>query len=572
MATRNENSVTGRAHIGRRRQAADKEPTPNTRIRRSARLQQKRLNGVKPTPLSPRKPDEDYCIEQEQQQPGGSTRKARAEPKSRDSFKRHHNPKFRLPLVEQNVGKTATRSRRVEGDDSAGNHSLIFPTPEKHIGEFRPSAAQTKDELIYLWRDSSCVAQQTFPDLIGLPRTPPEDMSTLTGPFRSVAFGENISSFSKKSKYSTTLHGPGYRENTLLFRNIHVNRETPPTELKDRATEITTKSRMSPELDDAAVEQVKSLVRRLEDQPEELIKIHLTPRLGLSQELPSKQELVQSSGGLWCDAVLIPPRPRMVELSMHLRRPKPDLAFGYSKSALTEAQFVSSMLLTSDETSEQLGKSYARPENSLLYPFFTVEFKSQANQGTHFTASNQAAVAGAIGLNGVLEVFRRGLGLAKLNLDQPQFFSLTVDHELARLNIHWLRLAEDGQYHFHMAVLSKHLLDDAAHLKALHRAIKNIFDYSTERRLQVLCAAIDACGQETTKAGTKISEGTTTGNVGVEEQGKLQPQTHPQPSPLKTDIRLPSALCPTKRAAKTTEDVIDEGSVQKLHDDKRRKT
>jgi hypothetical protein len=79
--------------------------------------------------------------------------------------------------------------------------------------------------------------------------------------------------------------------------------------------------------------------------------------------------------------------------------------------------------------------------------------------GTHYIATNQ--VAGAISLNGSLELIKRSLGVEKFDYSEPQFFSVTMDHELAPINVHWLSaLAEGGRHSFHVEGLSQHLLND----------------------------------------------------------------------------------------------------------------
>ena len=56
---------------------------------------------------------------------------------------------------------------------------------------------------------------------------------------------------------------------------------------------------------------------------------------------------------------------------------------------------------------DQLGKSYAMPDGKARFPFLEIEFKSQATGGTHFVATNQAANAGAIAMEGTLQLTRK---------------------------------------------------------------------------------------------------------------------------------------------------------------------
>ena len=117
--------------------------------------------------------------------------------------------------------------------------------------------------------------------------------------------------------------------------------------------------------------------------------------------------------------------------------------------------------------------------------------------GTHFTAMNQAANAGSIATNGVLELMRHSFDDKQLDGDEPQFFSLSMDHASACVNVHWLCAdAEEGRFSFHVEGLSKHFLDDEDGIRAVRRAVRNIMDYGAEERLKTLCCALDAYRQK----------------------------------------------------------------------------
>lgn len=124
---------------------------------------------------------------------------------------------------------------------------------------------------------------------------------------------------------------------------------------------------------------------------------------------------------------------------------------------------------------------------------FCVDIKSQAENGTHYVATNQAAGVGAVALNGTLELIRRSFGAEKLDYDEPQLFSVSMDHESARINVHWLGPPdENGRHSFNVEGLSKYFLDDAPSLRALQRAVKNILDHGSDTRLPRLRDALDA--------------------------------------------------------------------------------
>jgi hypothetical protein len=74
-----------------------------------------------------------------------------------------------------------------------------------------------------------------------------------------------------------------------------------------------------------------------------------------------------------------------------------------------------------------------------------------------------------------------------LDPDEPQFFSLTMDHAYAQINAHWLSWGvQDGPFGFHVEGLLRHFLDDPIGIRAVVRAVKNVLDYGSDERLRKL--------------------------------------------------------------------------------------
>ncbi|KAK5332398.1 hypothetical protein LTR98_011470, partial [Exophiala xenobiotica] len=225
--------------------------------------------------------------------------------------------------------------------------------------------------------------------------------------------------------------------------------------------------------------------------------------------------LTRNANQLWYNSVPVPLKPSILTSPLPLPKPKPDLAFGYSEAAFTDDQLGTIDLLVDD----QFGRSYAVPDQKVRFPFLEIEFKSQAKNGTHYIATNQAAGAGAVALSGYMDLMRRGL--KKFDYEEPLYFSVTIDHELARINVHWLRAPAEkgGQHSFHVEGLSKHLLDDEKGIRALSRAIKNILDNGADARLRTLCEALDAY------RGTVVRN-RNAANAQREQQPEYQPESH----------------------------------------------
>src|SRR5436190_3479955 len=129
---------------------------------------------------------------------------------------------------------------------------------------------------------------------------------------------------------------------------------------------------------------------------------------------------------------------------------------------------------------DQLGQSYVVPDGEIHFPFLDVEFKAQG--GSHIVATNQAANAGAVVSNGILELARCSLALDSLDYNEPHFFSLSMDHTSVYVYGHWLAVGS-GQFSFHVERLALHDLRSLDGLRAVHRTVKIIFDWSRNERL-----------------------------------------------------------------------------------------
>jgi hypothetical protein len=314
----------------------------------------------------------------------------------------------------------------------------------------------------------------------------PRKVNVLPSPLDSLP--SSGSSNSKKSeKYTASVHDADFQR-SLRYRNVFIEHEDPSKQLMERAQKIISRQRASPEIDDATAREIRKKARKYRNDGEDAITKKLAPYLIPDMVEVSNPMLDTSSNQQWSNLVPLPLDPSTLIKPLPLPKPKPDLLFGYSKEAFSNHQLATIDLLIDD----QYGRSFAVPDQKLRFPFLDIEFKSQAKNGTHYMATNQAAGAGAVALNGNLELFRRNFGEQAFNFDEPHFFSVTMDHQLACVNVHWIgTAAESGVKSFHVEGISSHLLNDANGVRALRRAIKNILDYGADVRLRSLCNALD---------------------------------------------------------------------------------
>ncbi|EXJ76929.1 hypothetical protein A1O3_10086 [Capronia epimyces CBS 606.96] len=278
-----------------------------------------------------------------------------------------------------------------------------------------------------------------------------------------------------------------YRE-TLMHHNIYINSAEPTPGLMARAKMIVSQPQAVPDLDSPDVQQIIEQSRLSEAANETSVRDGLVPVIIPARRNVPDPRLTVAADQLWC--LSIPPPDCGDEENKYLRQPKPDLAFGYTRNAFTKDQ---NTMIRSSMAEFDNSKSYAVPAQGLNFPFLSIEFKSQANQGTHFAGQNQAAGAGAIAMNGIIELTKRAFGVEVLDYDEPQFFSVVMDHELARINVHWLKApTQEGQLpDFHLTTLSRHFLDEPDGIQAVYRAIYNILFYGVDGRLSNIHKALD---------------------------------------------------------------------------------
>ena len=389
-------------------------------------------------------------------------------------------PSVRLPI------QTAKRRPCANTEDE---HNPRAKRPRHRLAQH--TTGPDKEDLIENWLEASTWSRRAstenelrLPEIsANMPRKPP---AVLPSPDNSF---EGTTSTSRKSeKSAVSVHDTDYRQ-SLRYRNIYVNREDPPLELIRRAQRIISRPRTSPEIDDKVAQQLIRTSRRIEEEAEEVIIQQLAPDIIPAMKILPDKRLASNADQPWFNSVPVPLDASILTNPLPLPKPKPDLSFGYSEAAFTRNQLGIIDLLVDD----QFGRSYAVPDQKIRFPFLEIEFKSQAKNGTHYVATNQAAGAGAIALTGYMDLIQRSFGLETFDFEEPVYFSISLDHELARINIHWLRAPTEkgGQYSFHVEGLSQHLLRDINGIRAVSRAIKNILDSGGDARLQTLCRALD---------------------------------------------------------------------------------
>ncbi|KAI4197753.1 MAG: hypothetical protein LQ350_005728 [Teloschistes chrysophthalmus] len=174
-----------------------------------------------------------------------------------------------------------------------------------------------------------------------------------------------------------------------------------------------------------------------------------------------------------------------------------------------------------------------------------MNFKSQAEGGTIFAATSEAAGAGAVALNGFLELLARGPGMDAdaFDFNKPLFFSVTMDLKSAQINVHWIeKTPKKNEYTFHLEELTMLPLGDGDSIQVLRRALKNIQDYAIEHLLPLIVDALDEYGNNWTKEREKDM---------AKQQADAEPPAPPSPPKPPRSKRTRSA------AAKATKEATE---------------
>lgn len=285
-------------------------------------------------------------------------------------------------------------------------------------------------------------------------------------------------------KSTASVRDTDYRR-SLGYCNIYIEEEDPPSELMRRVRNIISRPRQSPEIDHDTVACIRKSIRKNKDKGEEVVKFQIAVSVIPGFNTIPDERLEQSPGQLWHDSVPIPNDPDTCfgPALLPLPKPKPDLAFGYSKHAFSLTELRTIELLVQSPH----GKSFASPDGVLLFPFLIFEFKSQAKEGSLYTGTNQAAGAGAIAMNGILELWSRSFGLDSFDFNEPRVFSVTMDQNFVSLNVHWIGTKSDtNQFSYNLEEVSMYILKYGDGIQHLKDAIKNICDHFANEPLKAI--------------------------------------------------------------------------------------
>jgi hypothetical protein len=276
-------------------------------------------------------------------------------------------------------------------------------------------------------------------------------------------------------RLNLTLSNPDFRL-ASDERGIYVQSIDIQPALRQRAEGIIGRELQTPDSipDLDVVTSVQSMVR---DREEDYLRRILVPVLvpGYSR-VP--QGLEMSAVRQWRRCMPVLPVDSQLK---PLPDPEAEMPYGYSIDVFTSTQ------------RSTIGhfKSYVEPVARVYFPFFNFDLRVEWNGGM-YAGENQCANVGAVAMQGFVELARRAEKLQNVDLNEPQFFSLTTIARSARLHVHWLGMVgTEGQVEYYMRDLQSYDLGSRNDVASLRRAILNIYDWAQHTRLPRIQELLD---------------------------------------------------------------------------------
>ena len=135
----------------------------------------------------------------------------------------------------------------------------------------------------------------------------PSKISQLPSPdVATQPFSRAATSSSQRS--TASVHETDYRQKLEQY-NIYVPGESPPPELRKEVERIVFRQRETPELDDAVIDEIRIIIKDLQNKGEDEVRNKLGARIIPGYRALSDERLEVVHGQLWNKAVPVPPGP-----------------------------------------------------------------------------------------------------------------------------------------------------------------------------------------------------------------------------------------------------------------------
>lgn len=351
-------------------------------------------------------------------------------------------------------------------------------------------------------------------DFVVPPMPPPTDPRSYPADTKSGSFATPITP--SNSRLGKSLVGdPFYRNTSLAGNNIYMR--PPYEELPEQVAglvDYVRRGRDSPGPSLDQVRQDRGLAHLLwmgagESQVKLYFQTNIFP-------VPDISENLQRSDGIPMTNAAV---PATLSSRFRVSNPVPDILYGYScQTAFTEAQ---------QGQFYAMGTSMFANSQSLIYPFFAIEFNGDgpSGSGSMWVAENQCLGASAtcVNISERLNAQLKDCNSADVRLINSAAFSIVMSGTEARLYISW----KHNEEKYHMANVKNFLLQDPEHYLEFRRYALNIIDWGRDRRLKEIQHSLDNLLEESRKRTSEVAKSRQPPFDGSADSGKrLKSSSH----------------------------------------------
>ena len=300
---------------------------------------------------------------------------------------------------------------------------------------------------------------------------------------------------SKKDKKANS--GDADYSTQLEAHNIFYEKGSMSGVLLPWVRDIINRDRYSPGITDEESERISRLSDLLKDEAEAELTRRLIPFIAPKDDIESTTLACRADRqwhyGSPVPCVIVNPKRERTELTW----PKPDLAYGFPRSAFTVDQYKMLVGLTDDD-----GQSFVCPDGRVYLPFCTWEAKSAkvAVQIARFQNANAASMAARC----MFELIKRaGGGLTNQDIDprQTAFFGVSLDNRVLVLDVTYVDFDNANQPRFNVVEVDTFLLNKPDSLRQVCRIVRNIVDVFGPERLATVVGLLEKIASKEKKAG-----------------------------------------------------------------------
>ncbi len=276
-------------------------------------------------------------------------------------------------------------------------------------------------------------------------------------------------SFSEESRSSSRVQSPTYR-NDLFHNNIEIDPDHVSRSVQGYGRQIIAQARDSPGLQESQAQDLVKMMRSLKDADEDTIKSGYMLMQLFADASHYSEKIMMGSNTPFDRASLphVPPAPPIAA-------PKPSQRYCLDRRSFS--------LEEDNKQAVKTLRRLAKPSTAGCWPYFTVEFKSEARGGTFWAAENQNAVSGSLCVNW-MEKLLSIVEAGPTEIDSISF-SCNISSRNADIWIHYCQTQR-----FFSAELEHFHLGRWRDVVCFRNSLKNIVDFGWKDRLPQIQALL----------------------------------------------------------------------------------